>query len=84
MIRLRQRHGRLSAEGLKVRTHEAVGDLGQVLHLHIRGQRHASTVNIEDLEPAVAIGNGDRDLPIRTSRACEARHQEHSEDSSLQ
>ncbi len=54
---------------IEVGADEAVSDVGQVGQTHVGGQRHAAAVDLEDLAPAVAVGDRDGDLAVEPARA---------------
>ena len=66
-------HGRLAAERFQIGAHKAVGDLGQVAHVHVLGQRHAAAVDGEDLLAPDAVRNRDRDLAVEPARPAQGR-----------
>jgi len=57
-------HGRLAAQRFQIRTHKSRGDLGQMAHVDVPGQRHAPAVDGERLLAPVAVGNGDGNLAV--------------------
>ncbi len=68
-------HGRLAAQRLQVGADEAVGDRRQPVQVHVVGQRHAPGVDLEDLAPAIAVGDADGDLAVEAARAAQGRVQ---------
>ena len=69
-------HGRLAAERLQIGAHKAVGDLRQVAHVHVFGQRHAPAMDRKDLLAPVAVGNRDGDFAVEPAGPAQRRIQQ--------
>ena len=64
-------HAGLLAQHLQVRSHEAMGHLGQPFQFHVVGQGHAPGMDEQDLQPARTVGDAHGHLAVEAPRAAQ-------------
>ena len=68
-------HRGLLGQRLEVRADEPVGEVGHAFEIDILRERHAARVDLEDLEPSLAVGDRHGDLAVEAPRAAQGRVQ---------
>ena len=66
-------HGGLAAQGLQVGADEAVGNLGHAGPIDVAGQRHPAAVDFQNLQPADAVRNRNRDFAVKPAGPAQCR-----------